>query len=415
MALRKAFIFDIDSVLVDPRGYSAAVRATQAYFTRAMGLDDSILVDEHIYTLFEACRVTSEWDMVPIALALVLEEILEAHPEINHVDNLETCIQAVQQMPSKQLPKTIDYRTPIQALGKLSKPGTYAANRVLQLAQANSIGSKASQAHGSLNFPALVKTPILEILLSHTREVERSPTTRLFQQFSLGSQAFTQTYDLPVEIETPSFLFEYDRPLISQKLGEVLSRLYRAGELALCAYTMRPSLPPREARQEANKGYSPEAEMALKLVSLTGIPLIGYGRIHYLAKQTGQPAEKMLKPSPVQAIAAILAALTGNEMISLQTAINIYQDKPSDLQQLALGEELSIHVFEDSAGGIAAMQAAGDLLANCGLKIQVHSHGISDQAEKIAALQSLQIPIFPSTEAAIHAALAAESMLGNPH
>jgi hypothetical protein len=415
MALRKAFIFDIDSVLVDPKGYSAAVRATQAYFTRAMGLDDSVLVDEHIYTLFEACRVTSEWDMVPIALALLLEEILEAHPEIDHVDNLETCIQAVQQIPSNRLPKTIDYRTPIQALGKLLIPGTYASNRVLQLAQVNSIEPKASQAHGPLKFPALVKTPIMEILLSHTREVDRSPTTRLFQQFSLGSQAFTQTYNLPAEVETPGFLLAYDRPLLSQKLGEALSRLYRAGDLALCAYTMRPSLPPREVPRGEIRGYSPEAEMALKLVNLTGIPLIGYGRIHYLAKQTSQPAEEMLKPSPVQAIAAILAALTGNEMASLQTALQIYQGKTSKLQQLALGDELSIHVFEDSAGGIAAMQAAGDLLAHSGLKVQVHSYGISDQVEKIAALQSLQIPIFPSTEAAIHAALAAESLQANLH
>jgi hypothetical protein len=413
MTSRIIFIFDIDSVLVEPGGYRAAVRATQAHFTRAMGLQDSVLVDDEVYNFFEACRVTSEWDMVPIALAILLEEILETHPELSNFYDLENCIQAVKQIPSAGLPKKIDYRTPILAMSTFLKPGDFPAHQILKLAKANLTGQESASPK-DFNFTALVKTPLMEILLGHTRDIDRSPTTRLFQQFSLGSQAFTRTYHLLSEVETPGFLLEYDQPLISKNMSETLARLYRSGELALCAYTMRPSLPPREA-QSAEQGYSPEAEMALQLVNLSAIPLIGYGRIRYFSQRTGWPPEELLKPSPVQAIAAVLAALTGNELAALHSALNIFQGEPGDLSSPALGEELSVHVFEDSAGGILAMQSAGDLLARSGVTIHVHPHGISAHSEKEAALQKMHIPIFPTTEAAVNAALFAESLQSGGH
>jgi hypothetical protein len=414
MASRKIFIFDIDSVLVEPRGYRAAVQATQAYFTRAMGLPDSILVDDDVYNQFEACRVTGEWDMVPIALAILLEKILETHPELAQVSDLESCIRAVRQIKPGSLPERMDYKTPIQAIGALLKPEDFPAHQVLKLAQLGIPGQASASSQNFLFFPTLAKTPLLEILLGHTRDIDRSPTTLLFQQFSLGSQVFTRTYDLPADVETPGFLLEYDQPLISKSISETLARLYHSGELALCAYTLRPSLPPREA-QVKEIGYSPEAEMALQLVNLAGIPLIGYGRIHFFSQRTGWPPEKLLKPSPVQAIAAILAAINGNELDALHTALSIYQGKPADLASLGLVEGLSVHVFEDSAGGILAMQSAGDLLARSGMAIQVHPYGISAHSEKEAALQKLHILIFPTTEAAITQALAAESLQTSSH
>jgi hypothetical protein len=408
MAPRKVFIFDIDSVLVDPIGYRKAVRATQSYFTHAMGLTDGVLVDNGIYTLFEASRVTSEWDMVPIALAILLEEILEKHPLPSQTNDLETCIQAIRRLPAESLPERIDYRTPIQSLGEYFQPGNYPANQVMQLALANLRGIEDISKPGFPEFPVLVKTPLMEILLGHTREIDRSPTTRLFQQFSLGSRTFTQTYDLLPDVETPGFLLEYDRPLLSKSLSEKIVQLFQSGELALCAYTMRPSLPPREA-QTGYKGYAPEAEMALKLVNLSAMPLIGYGRILYLAQQGGWPAEKMLKPSPVQAIAAILAAVTGNELSSLQTALRIYQGEEKDSHQIVPREGISVHIFEDSAGGIEAMRLAGDILSLTGMRIQIHPYGISDNFEKEATLQRSQVPIFPTTEAAVIAALQPET------
>jgi hypothetical protein len=408
MARRTAFIFDIDGVLVEPKGYSAAVRATQAYFTHAMGLRDGVLVNDATYALFEACRVTSEWDMVPIALTILLEEIFERHPELSRSEDLEACIQAIQQLPPDSLPEEIDYRTPIQALGPSLRPGNYPASQVLKREQGGLANPKTSAEPGPTLFPLLARSPILEKLLAHTRDVAHSPTTRLFQQFSLGSQAFTQTYHLKPDIETPGFLLKYDRPLISQDLSNTLIQHYQSGNLALCAYTMRPSLPAREAEID-HTGYSPEAEMALNLVNLTGIPLIGYGRIQNLAEQTGRPAEEMLKPSPIQAIAAILAALTGQEWAALQTALRIYQGELLGSESPIFDEKLSIHIFEDSAGGIEAMLSAGTILTHSGMNINIHPCGISKNPEKEASLRQLQVPIFPTTESAVKAALVSES------
>ena len=406
MARRVAFIFDIDGVLVEPRGYIEAVRATQAYFTRAMRLGDGVLVDGDTYALFEACRVTSEWDMVPLALVILLEEIFERRPELGQIAGLDACIQAIQQLPPASLPDKIDYRSSIQALGRSIKPGIYPARQILMSEKRKLQDPKASSDQAPPLFPALARSPVMEILLAQTRDVGRSPTTRLFQQFSLGSQAFMQTYHLKPDVETAGYLLEYDRPLISQGLSNALIRLNQAGKLALCAYTLRPSLPPHEAQVEPT-GYSPEAEMALDLVNLPAIPLIGYGRIQNLAEQTGRPAEEMTKPSPVQAIAAILAALTGRELSSLQAALRIYQGGPLASDVPVSEDEISVHIFEDSAGGIEAMQSAGKILEQYGMRVQIHPYGIGGNPEKEASLRRLQVPIFPATEPAVEAALSA--------
>lgn len=409
MESHRAFIFDIDGVLVDPKGYRKAVQTTQAYFIHAMGLSDGLLVDDGIYGLFEACRVTSEWDMVPLALAILLEEILEKHPELSRYKKLDDCIQAIRHIPPDRLPRKIDYVTPIQALSTHINPGNYPADQVLKLAQCNTSGLEEPKVSEFHIFPALAQTPILDILLGHTRDIESSATTRLFQQYSLGSQAFEQTYGLSADVQTSSYLLEYDQPLLSKPLSQTLFRHYLAGELAICAYTMRPSLPPVEIQTDIKKGYSPEAEMGLKLVSLTDIPLIGYGRIHYLAQQAGLPTENMLKPSPLQAIAAILAAISGKELYALHTALKVQQGKQGALDALSLADEFNIHIFEDSAGGIVAMQSAAEVLAQFGMKVEVYPYGISNHPEKEAALRGLEIPIFHSTEQAVNAAMSAEA------
>lgn len=409
MESHRVFIFDIDGVLVDPKGYRKAVQTTQAYFIHAMGLGDGLLVDDGIYGLFEACRVTSEWDMVPLVLAILLEEILEKHPELSRYKNLDDCIQAIRHIPPGRLPSKIDYVTPIQLFSAHLNPGNYPAVQVLKLAQRNIPGLEGPIVSDYRIFPALAQTPLLDILLGHTRDIERSPTTRLFQQFSLGSQAFEQTYELSPDVQTSSYLLEYDQPLLTKHLSQTLFQHYLNGRLSICAYTMRPSLPPVEIQTSNKKGYSPEAEMGLKLVSLTDIPLIGYGRIHYLAQQAGLPTEKMLKPSPLQAIAAILAAISRKEWYALETALKVQQGKEGAFDSLSLADEIIIHVFEDSAGGIVAMQSAAEVFAQFGLKVEVHPYGISNHPEKKAALQGLDIPIFHSTEEAVNAAMSTEA------
>jgi hypothetical protein len=97
-----------------------------------------------------------------------------------------------------------------------------------------------------------------------------------------------------------------------------------ASDAHLAAFTARPSAPPREI-ESPPLGYAPEAEIALDLVALPDIPLISFGRLQYLGEQRGYDPEVLVKPSPVQALAGISAALTGDEWSALQAACDWHE------------------------------------------------------------------------------------------
>ena len=75
MTPTKIVLFDLDGVLLKPGGYRASVHATMEYFLRQMGMEHANLQEKDI-ALLESMGVTSEWDMVPISLALVLDALL---------------------------------------------------------------------------------------------------------------------------------------------------------------------------------------------------------------------------------------------------------------------------------------------------------------------------------------------------
>ena len=399
---KTVFLFDIDGVLVEPSGYRAAVQATLRYFTRKMGLADEIVPDEDSMSLFESQRITSEWDMVPISLVILLEQLLATNPGIELPGSLDECCHYLGKFRLELGP--IDYRTPILKIGARLRPGEAPSERFLNLLQVDP-EMMALFAH-------LESNPILSQLLENTRQPARSQTTRIFQHFSLGSEIFARTYRLPAEIDTPSLLQVHDRPLLTQQMHDKLTEHHQQGGLAIAAYTMRPSLPPREA-SAARLGYAPEAEMALELVGMEQFPLIGFGRIHYLAEKTGKPAEGFMKPSPVQALAAIFAAISGNEANSLELAAQLHTwGRIKDLPRQISADFLEVHVFEDSPGGIEAVHRASQELSQNGIQVQTHAWGIANQADKLAALQAIQAQVFSTTQAALEKALSEQARLG---
>lgn len=385
------FLFDIDGVLVEPLGYRRAVHAALAYFARQMGLPDSCLPPEDIPALFEAHRVTSEWDMVPVCLAALLDHLAGQLPGL--LQELPPTLSAALPVLRRHLQGSppvdfsIDYAGLIPLLGARLAPGRAPAEFALDPPPL---------------FPHLAGHPLLEDLLGHTRDIHRSLTTRIFQQFTLGSQAFTRTYGLPAELETSSFLQQYDRPCLSPSLVTGLLNARDQGILALAAYTLRPSLPPQSSESSANS-YAPEAEMALERTGLSSLPLIGFGRIRWLAGRHGVDPERYLKPSPVQALAAVLAARSGREKDSLLAAVKLAAGDP--LPGLHSSAGLEVHVFEDSCGGIEAVQAAAEILNSCGLPTQVHAWGIAVHPGKAAALKAAGVPVFPGTQHAVRRAL----------
>jgi hypothetical protein len=398
------FLFDIDGVLVAPYGYRAAVRATLGYFYDQMNLPERLLPDENVLAGFEAIRITSEWDMVPICLAAALDSWLAANPGVEIPGRLADAIWQIKQMGSStNLPPEIDYLRLQRLLRDRLPPGIYPADTVLELAIA---GESATL------FGSLMNNDLLEDLLAGSRDLDRSLTTRLFQHYTLGSAAYQASYRRPAMIQTPSLLASLDQPQLSQPLSRQITRLQTNGNLFPAAFTMRPSLAPRGVDGSLPLKYVPEAEIALELVGLAELPLIGYGRILYLADQLGLEPESLLKPSPVQAIAAILAAIKGEEGLALLAAYNVYAKyTPIPAVFIQPGDQLQVFVFEDSAGGIEAVYQAAEILRQAGVATSVSGYGIATHPEKIAALESVKALLYPSTEQAIRDALLAVGAL----
>ncbi len=105
-------LFDIDGVLVQPAGYRAAVKATMDYFLDRLGVERDVFSEE-IAVLFEALGVTSEWDMVPISLAVILEAVYVIYPPERALNSLQDVLDWAQ---GKQVAIDLDLRKAVEDL-----------------------------------------------------------------------------------------------------------------------------------------------------------------------------------------------------------------------------------------------------------------------------------------------------------
>jgi len=366
-------LLDIDGVLVKPGGYRAALHATLNYFVNLMRLPHFEFPEEKLAG-FERRGITSEWDMVPLLLAVLWEDILSRQ----RMNDLPAEVAAA----AIEIGKRLDGYVP----GELLIPefdlvtGQYPVETALQ----------------SGYFPSIPLT-LRQSLMHGSRDVRISHTMRIFQHYTLGSREFNRTYDLPAEIECESLLHKYDTPNIDATIRERL----RQSDLLLTAFTARPSAPPREI-DTPPLDYAPEAEIALDLVGLSDIPLISFGKLQYLGGQRGYDPEILLKPSPVQALAAIAAAVTGNEWASLQAACDWYENDQLRDTLANLPPSLEVVIVEDTLGGIRSARAAGEILQKTGRNVKIHAYGLtSGSVAKSSAFEQAGVPYFNTWETLI--------------
>ncbi|MGE5378720.1 MAG: hypothetical protein ACM3XO_27000, partial [Bacteroidota bacterium] len=236
-------------------------------------------------------------------------------------------------------------------------------------------------------------------LLTDTRNVRRSPTTRITQHYTLGSKHFQETYGLAPQLETDSLLLLYDRSPIT---SEIRKKLLKPNH-HLVAFTNRPSGPPRELGQGL-PGYPPEAEFALELAGLQNIPMIAFGRLEYLASQHGLDAATLEKPSPFHALAAVLAAWTGEELMALQAANHWYETNSLNGKFVKLPRTFDLIVVEDTLGGIRSVRAAGEILKSSGFDVTVYPIGLTLGNEtKASAFQKANVPCYSDWESIVEA------------
>ncbi|NWF64738.1 MAG: hypothetical protein HXY38_10575 [Chloroflexi bacterium] len=371
--MKKVVLLDVDGVLVTPGGYRAALHATLNHFATLMGAIHFDFHEEKIAEL-EKRGIFSEWDMVPVLLGAAWDDILAKVGNENLPSDLKLAAIEIGRRMNGYVSEDLiipDFEI---------LPNIYPTESALQ--------------QGC--FPHLPED-LRRSLLRDSRNVHFSHTTRLFQNFSLGSRVFSEAYNLPAEVETESFLQTHDT---SNLTDEMLAKLLQP-DVHLASITARPSAPPKDVAT-SHIGYAPEAEAALKLVGLADIPLIGYGRLEYYEKQHGVAAASLLKPSPVQSLAAVTAAFTGSEWSSIQAAAEWQASGCLNSLFLSLPREFELFVVEDTMGGICSTQAAGEVLQQNGFDVKVYALGLtSGSAAKAEAFDKAGVVHYKTWETLI--------------
>ncbi len=414
---KRILLLDIDGVLIQPGGYREAVRATIIYFTRQAGLPN-LAPEEEILAFFESRGITNEWDIIPICLATIFETILGKYPQIILPKDWAT---AAANINSQQVRiGSVDYRKKILEITQLFKTGKSPSTVIFEAGESRG---------GGQPFLLISKHPLFTSLFHDNKNVAESLATRIFQNFVLGSDVFQEIYHINPLMITPPYLNQYDRPLLSKWNCLEILKLSKEGRISAVAFTARPSLPP-EGSEIPLEGYSPEAELALALVGLSEIPLIAYGGLRFAAQLFQVSTDQLIKPSPFQALAAIIvASMSKNEEKRALILAGEFcrmngllpKIEGQEVDGMSISSELSdflamvrtchlvIDVVEDSPIGLSAIKHACQILTAFNVSFEVRSWGVAQDASKKKALEEVGAVVYSSTDEVI------SSILGTFH
>ena len=336
-------LLDLDGTLINDRGYRAAIDATVLRYAQQHSLPEHTPSDDDVH-LLHAHGYSNEWDSVAFLAAILRhakQHSLTARPDF------QWWIR--------------------QTAGLPGLPNERACEVLLRQ-------SPESQ------------HPLIHALLDNVTDVENTPTTRLFAEMILGSQLFSEHYDIPASLDVASLLETLDEPLINAAGRDVI--LARRS----CIFTARPSLPPghrhpRSAHDELSAAvHPPEAEIGLKLLHLEHLPMIALGHVQWLADIHNERVYDLTKPAPVQALAAMLTASGINEHIALLSAYELWKSDTCAPEYQRLQGEY-VYVFEDNAAGVRACHQAAAILKTHGVHVSVHGMGVAAAEAKRKALE----------------------------
>lgn len=386
-------LFDVDGVLVEDRGYRAAVIATVNYFRQQMGLGDTALQPNSL-DLFHAHGFVNEWDSTPFVIGiLIVEAIKAAHGADLQPAPLESFLPQIKSIGVQTLRPNFDQHL-AQADQITGRPSQRALQVLLNNLDSNSLNDAAG---------AAVKSALHQ-LLDDPYDFLHAYVTQVFQEHIIGSKSYAEVYQRPPRFDLPSLLLSEDRPLLKPRYKQQLDAWQNSGAAKTCVYTARFSQPPIDRLNGATKpiGYSPEAELAIDLVKMHDYPLIASGQMLWLAEQVRQPIESMTKPAPVQALAAIGAAISNDQIASLRAAYALLSagELIKPLAELK-DQATDVWVIEDAMLGLQAAQGAIDLLRQHSIDIPLHAIGISTGGPKAGALAPLCEVILPDVNLAI--------------
>ena len=395
--MQKIALFDIDGVLVRPGGYRAAVVATLGVFSQRMGVPGLQPGEENL-GLLEAMGITNEWDMIPLLLAVALEQASAQ----GSAPTWQTLAEAMGWMRTRDWAHfQVDYAPALRRMQAYLTAGMPPIDAVRR-------GCEQQAEAGPL--PQIVRQPLWQALFANKDRPDLCETTRVFQQYVLGSRNYQQNYQLTPEFETDSCLERYDQVAIAPAWASRLLQAREQKHLAMSFLTARPSLVPPSGMALGMRG-SPEAELAAGQVGWQSLPMIGYGGARMLGRMLSLSPDYLLKPSPAQALAAVAAALGagledalfwGARQYCASEGMMVNGRLPACRFSLAdVPAALDLHIFEDSLTGILAVQKAAELLRGWGIRVDDHAWGVAVQNEKRARLLSLGAEVFADVNAAL--------------
>ncbi len=412
MSTPHLLLFDVDGVLIEDGGYYAALVATLNYFNELMGAHP-IVFDAPTRDQFQSRGYVNEWDLCPLCAGTLIAATLARHPDLAlRPASFEDFLR---QFRGVSVPQLRDVAQPyLEQIDLLQgKPVERARDMLLNALAQLSVREDTRSATETL----------LREMFSQTHDVDRAPVTQIFQELVIGSKLYAESYHRPPRFAAPSVLATEDHSLISAASQAKLAEWVQANRVQICVYTARPSLPPADDPDHISLiGYSPEAELGMQLLGMD-YPLIATGRVQWLAAKVNVPFESVTKPAPIQALAAIGAALTHEESNSLLAAHALMSRGELIGPLAALGSLTAsarsrqtagtrfestprpgIHVWiiEDGILGMQATQGAIDLLKQNGLDLHAHAIGIAAGGPKAAALAPLSEIVLPDVNAAIN-------------
>ena len=370
--MKTILLFDMDGVLLEPRGYHRALQDTVQTMGESLGFINPQLSQQEIYA-FEAAGITSEWDSAALFLGLMMKEIWQTQPEMNPPETLTST------PAGSRTRQTPDWRTFLTRLDKRQDTQRTPRERAADVLKEELSSDKQE---------------IIEDLVAGAHEARRSITHRIFQEFVLGSERFQKVYQLRPQFNCRSYLEQFDRPLLSSQSSQKLSDWLSIEGQSSAILTNRPSRP-----LEDHFG-TPEAEMGAALVGLEDLPVIGHGEMAWLAEEREQPLDDIRKPSPVHALAALLVSLGTPKLQSLLASQKlVYKKHAGEIWQDL--HKSTVYVFEDTPPGFQSARSALKILDRAGFDLDLSLIGIAVDEQKGTALRNLGGKVYPNIDLAL--------------
>ena len=366
-------VFDMDGVLIEPRGYHRALQETVRLIGHSLGFENPHM-DQGTIHAFEAAGISSEWDTAAICLGVMMKEIWQQDPGAAIPTKLNPS------PPGASLLQAPDWE------GFLSRMGSYPADLDAPLQKARELLNE--------NLTESQRAALTG-LMEGTYDVRGSLTNRVFQELVLGSGPFQDTYQLTPWFDCGGYLQRFDRPLLTPQQVEQLKDLL-GEKIRAAIVTNRPSQSPEEFV------CSPEAEIGARALELAQLPLVGFGDMLWLSKKREEDIHDFLKPSPVHLLAALLQARGIPRKKALETAANFAHHGLSGRQWQAY-QGCTLYLFEDTTAGMRSATSAVQYLKDQGVEIELALIGIAADGQKQGRLRSLGARVYPALGEALQA------------